>query len=64
MTADQRGRRVSAATAYIRPAMGRQNLDVRSGVLVRRVVFEGKRAVGVEIDGTERAAGRARRGAR
>ncbi|WP_305096873.1 GMC family oxidoreductase [Croceibacterium aestuarii] len=50
MTADGRGRRVSAATAYIRPALGRQNLDVRSGVLVRRVVFEGKRAVGVEID--------------
>ncbi|MXO58964.1 hypothetical protein GRI89_05360 [Altererythrobacter salegens] len=51
MTADKRGRRVSAATAYIRPALGRQNLDVRSGVLVRRVVFEGKRAVGVEIEG-------------
>ena len=50
MTADRRGRRVSAASAYIKPALGRQNLDVRSGVLVRRVVFEGKRAVGVEID--------------
>lgn len=47
---DEFGRRVSAATAYIKPALGRQNLDVRSGVLVRRVIFEGKRAVGVEID--------------
>jgi choline dehydrogenase len=51
MTADKRGRRVSAATAYIRPAMGRQNLDVRTGQLVRRVVFEGQRCIGVEIEG-------------
>jgi len=50
MTVDSRGRRVSAATAYIKPAVGRRNLDVRSGVLVRRALFEGKRCVGVEID--------------
>lgn len=49
-TVDARGRRVSAATAYIDPAKGRANLSLRSGVLVRRVVFEGKRCVGVEID--------------
>ncbi len=49
-TVDERGRRVSSASAYIKPALGRQNLDVRQGVLVRRVVFEGKRAVGVEVD--------------
>src|SRR5690606_33647316 len=49
-TVDKRGRRVSAATAYLKPAMGRRNLDVRSGVLVRRLVFDGKRCVGVEID--------------
>ncbi|MCL6250326.1 FAD-dependent oxidoreductase [Altererythrobacter sp. KTW20L] len=49
-TVDERGRRVSSASAYIRPALGRRNLDVRQGVLVRRVVFEGKRAVGVEVD--------------
>ncbi|GAA0271542.1 choline dehydrogenase [Alteraurantiacibacter aestuarii] len=49
-TVDARGRRVSAATAYIKPALGRRNLDVRSGAQVRRVVFEGKRAIGVEID--------------
>ena len=47
---DARGRRVSAATAYLGPARGRQNLAIRSGVLVRRVVFEGKKCVGVEID--------------
>lgn len=49
-TVDERGRRVSSATAYIRPALGRQNLDVRQGVLVRRVVFENRRAIGVEVD--------------
>ena len=49
-TVDARGRRVSAATAYLKPALDRRNLDVRSGVLVRRVVFQGKRAVGVEIE--------------
>lgn len=49
-TVDERGRRVSSASAYIRPALGRRNLDVRQGVLVRRVVFEGKRAVGVEVE--------------
>ena len=50
MTVDEKGHRVSAATAYIKPALGRRNLEVRSGVLVRRVVLEGKRCVGVEID--------------
>ena len=49
-TVDRNGRRVSAATAYLQPARGRRNLDVRSGVLVRRLVFEDKRCVGVEID--------------
>jgi choline dehydrogenase len=49
-TVDRRGRRVSAATAYLKPAQGRRNLEVRSRVLVRRLVFEGKRCVGVEID--------------
>lgn len=49
-TVDKHGRRVSGATAYLKPAMARQNLDVRSGVLVRKLVFEGKRCVGVEVD--------------
>ena len=61
-TVDDRGRRVSAATAYLKPAAGRRNLDVRSGVLVRRLVFEGKRCVGVEIEtGGEPKVVRARR---
>jgi choline dehydrogenase len=42
-----RGRRWSAANAYVRPARGRANLTVESRILVSRVVFEGARAVGV-----------------
>ena len=44
-----RGRRWNAARAYLHPVMDRPNLQVRCGALVRRIVFEGKRAVGVEI---------------
>src|SRR5688572_21765660 len=41
----RRGRRCSAATAYLRPAMRRRNLTVRTGVNVAAVLFEGRRAV-------------------
>jgi choline dehydrogenase len=44
-----RGRRLSAARAYLHPVMDRPNLEVQTGRLVRRVMFEGKRAVGVEV---------------
>jgi choline dehydrogenase len=43
-----RGRRLSAARAYLHPAMGRPNLEVRARALVTRVLFEHGRAVGVE----------------
>ncbi|GGO98910.1 choline dehydrogenase [Wenjunlia tyrosinilytica] len=43
-----RGRRLSAARAYLHPVMNRPNLQVRTRALVTRVLFEGKRAVGVE----------------
>ena len=56
------GRRVSTASAYLRPAMSRNNLDVRTMTRVRRVLFDGQAATGVEIQapaGIERlAAGR------
>jgi choline dehydrogenase len=43
------GRRWSAADAYLRPAnRTRKNLTVQCLSLVHRVIFEGKRAVGVE----------------
>ncbi|WP_371496507.1 GMC family oxidoreductase N-terminal domain-containing protein [Kitasatospora sp. NBC_00374] len=44
------GRRWSAADAYLRPAQRRPNLTVLTGGLVRRVLLEGGRAVGVELD--------------
>jgi choline dehydrogenase-like flavoprotein len=43
------GMRCSAADAFLHPAEGRPNLEVRSGVFVERIVFEGDRAVGVEL---------------
>jgi 4-pyridoxate dehydrogenase len=43
-----KGRRSSAATGYLRPALGRKNLQVETDALVTRLVFEGNRAVGVE----------------
>jgi choline dehydrogenase len=42
------GRRYSAAVAYLHPVMDRPNLDVRTGALVNKVVFDGARATGVE----------------
>ncbi|MGA8707347.1 MAG: GMC family oxidoreductase N-terminal domain-containing protein [Steroidobacteraceae bacterium] len=43
-----RGRRVSTASAYLDPAMKRPNLAVFRNTRVRRLLFEGRRAVGVE----------------
>jgi choline dehydrogenase len=42
------GRRVSTAVAYLRKARRRANLKVETHALATRVLFEGKRAVGVE----------------
>ncbi len=42
------GQRCSSAVAYLHPAMGRGNLRVVTRALAERVVFDGKRAVGVE----------------
>jgi choline dehydrogenase len=44
----RRGRRLSAARAYLHPVMRRPNLTVRTRAFVTRVLFEGTRAVGVE----------------
>jgi len=42
------GRRCSAANAYLRPAMRRGNLDVRTHALATRILFEGRRAAVLE----------------
>jgi 4-pyridoxate dehydrogenase len=43
------GRRASSARAYLWPARQRRNLHVETGAHVTRVLFEGTRAVGVEL---------------
>ncbi|RUV44572.1 MULTISPECIES: choline dehydrogenase [unclassified Mesorhizobium] len=44
-----RGRRWSAANAYLKPALKRKNVSLLKG-FARRVVIENQRAVGVEIE--------------
>ena len=46
----RRGRRASAATAFLRPAMRRPNLVVWTGAHAHRVVVEGGVAVGVDVE--------------
>ncbi|WP_270934189.1 GMC family oxidoreductase [Falsiroseomonas oryzae] len=41
------GRRISAARAFLHPAMARKNLEVRTNARASRILFEGKRAVGI-----------------
>jgi hypothetical protein len=38
----------SAANAYLRPALKRPNVQIRTGVRAERIVFEGRRAIGVQ----------------
>lgn len=44
----RKGRRNSAARAFLRPAMGRKNLTVVTHAMVTRLLFEGSKASGVE----------------
>lgn len=43
------GRRSSAATAYLKPALKRRNLTVSINVMATKIVIQGRRAVGVEF---------------
>jgi 4-pyridoxate dehydrogenase len=43
----RKGRRWSAAAAYLHPAKNRHNLQIKTGALVEKVNFDGKRATGV-----------------
>ena len=45
----RRGRRLSAARAYLHPVRDRPNLEVRCRTTATRVVLDGTRAVGVEV---------------
>jgi choline dehydrogenase len=44
----RRGRRCSTAVGYLRPARRRPNLTVVSNALASRILFSGRRAVGIE----------------
>lgn len=44
------GVRMSTALAYLNQARDRQNLTIRANVTARRILFEGKRAVGMECE--------------
>ncbi|MFD9128112.1 GMC family oxidoreductase [Kitasatospora sp. NPDC059571] len=44
------GLRHSSADAYLTPARDRANLTVAARTLVRRVLFEGTRAIGIEVE--------------
>ncbi len=48
------GRRASTANEYLRPALKRGNVELRTRSHATRIMFEGKRAVGIEYshDGT------------
>jgi choline dehydrogenase len=52
------GFRSSSATAYLGPAKGRENLRIETNAHATRILFEGKRAVGVRYrqDGVEKEA--------
>ena len=43
-----KGRRWSSANAYLRPAIKRGNVRLEKGALVDRILFDGKRAIGVQ----------------
>jgi choline dehydrogenase-like flavoprotein len=44
------GMRCSTVDAYLRPALGRPNLEVIANAQVLKIRFDGERAVGVELD--------------
>jgi len=44
------GRRMSAARAFLRPAMKRGNVRVETNALATRILFEGARAIGIEYE--------------
>ncbi len=47
-TTTRRGRRASSAFSYLRPAKNRGNLRIETDALAQRILFEGRRARGVE----------------
>ncbi|AGB25008.1 choline dehydrogenase-like flavoprotein [Mycobacterium sp. JS623] len=50
LVTQRRGARWSTADAYLKPALRRQNLTLHTEATATRVIFDGKRAVGVEFE--------------
>ena len=47
-TTTRNGRRASTARSYLGPAKGRSNLHIETAALAQRILFEGRRATGIE----------------
>ncbi|NBO78816.1 MAG: choline dehydrogenase [Actinobacteria bacterium] len=45
----RKGRRLSSARAYIHPVKSRKNLTIKTRAMVEKVIFEGNKAIGVEV---------------
>jgi choline dehydrogenase len=45
----RRGRRWSTASGFLRPALKRGNLRLETGIQAERILFDGQRAIGVEL---------------
>ena len=45
-----KGKRLSAARAYLHPVLDRKNLDVRTRAFTTRILFDGETATGVEYE--------------
>ncbi|MCV0427307.1 MAG: GMC family oxidoreductase N-terminal domain-containing protein, partial [Roseibium sp.] len=48
------GRRCSSAKAFLHPALKRRNLVLRPNAHVKRILFDGPRATGIELNGGQR----------
>lgn len=49
-TTTRNARRCSASTGYLKPALGRPNLSVQTGVQIKKIIVQSGRAVGVEYN--------------
>lgn len=47
------GRRFSSARAFLDPVKSRSNLTIETGALVERILFEGRRAIGLRLRGRD-----------
>jgi choline dehydrogenase len=47
------GRRFSSARAFLEPALGRPNLEIRANALANRIVFSQRKAVALTVDGQD-----------